>query len=119
MRRNLSKEGFILRYCLRGYILSWWARQVGIKGSTSHIVSAVKKQSVDRKWGWAMRPQHSFPVTRFFQQGLPSLGSIIFPNSVPKWGQGFQTHEPMGDILHSDIHILQGYWIGLGAPRHL
>lgn len=78
MKRNLSKEGLIVDYCWGGYILSWWARHVGIKGSASYIVSAVKEQGVDRKWFRVMKPQLSSLGTHFFQQGPLFLGSITF-----------------------------------------
>lgn len=64
-RSNLKPIIFCLMV-LRGLSLSWCRRHDRRgKRQAGHVASVVKKQSVNRKWGWAIKPQGLHPVTYF------------------------------------------------------
>lgn len=66
---------------------SRWVRQ-GDKSRRSggHILSVGRKQSVNRKWGWAIKPQGQAPLAHFLQEASPPKICTTFSDSTTSWG---------------------------------
>lgn len=66
---------------------SRWVRH-GDKSRRSggHILSVGRKQSVNRKWGWAIKPQGQAPLAHFLQEASPPKICTTFSDSTTSWG---------------------------------
>ena len=93
-RSNLKPIIFWLTV-LRGLSLSWYRRHDRRgKRQADQVISAVKKQSVNRKWGWAIKPQGSPLWPTSSSKDPPPKGSTAFQNSVPSWRHTSLGHFP-------------------------
>jgi hypothetical protein len=86
--KNELREEFLGLWLQRDTVYQDWedmaagreGMEVGLKAG--HTMSTLRKQRVNSKWSWGIKPQGQLPVTHFLQQGSTSSRSHNFPKQL-------------------------------------
>lgn len=81
---NLSEQGSVVDYRLRGYGPPWQEGTACSRGKWSHWIYS--QETVNRKWSWAVKPQGPYPMIYFLQWDSISLSFHQW--GWVKWGLG-------------------------------
>lgn len=97
-RNNLRRE-WLLRASRRLFHYGGEGTEVG-RSWTDHLAFPIRKQGLNRKYGWLESSQGLFPDTHFLQLHSASSGFHNLPTRAARWGPS-GNHLSLWDTFHT------------------